>query len=112
MLAGHIKQSPLGIKKIKYKEPEKFPGCLSADQIRTLINACRTARDKLMIWLLADTGMRKGELLGLHWSDLNWKTRTIKIVRRDNPNHAYAKGQLRELSIEAELVKEIERIVK
>ena len=99
MLAGHIKQSPVGMKKVKYKEPEKFPGCLSADQIRTLISACRTARDKLMIWLLADTGMRKGELLGLHWSDIDWKARTLQIVRRDNPNHAYAKGQPRVLSI-------------
>jgi integrase/recombinase XerD len=99
MLTGHIKQSPVGMKKVKYKEAEKFPGCLTADQIRTLINACRTARDKLIIWLLADTGMRKGELLGLHWSDFNWKARTLAIVRRNNPNHAYAKGQARVLSI-------------
>ncbi len=107
MLTGHIKQSPVGIKKVKYFEPEKFPGCLSADQIRTMIKACRTARDKLIIWLLADTGMRKGELLGLHWGDIDWKARTLAIVRRDNPNHAYAKGQPRVLSI-ADLMREAE----
>jgi integrase len=104
MLTGHIKQSPVGMKKVKYKEAEKFPGCLTVEQIRTLINACRTARDQLIIWLLADTGMRKGELLGLHWSDLDWKARTLAIVRRDNPNHAYAKGQPRILSI-SDLIK-------
>lgn len=107
LLAGYLKQSLVGVKKVRYREPQKFPSCLTSGQIRTLINACRTARDRLILWLLADTGMRIGELLGLHWCDLNWKARTLKIVRRDNPNHAYAKGKERELSI-AELLKEPE----
>lgn len=99
LLAGYIKQSPVGVKKVHYKESQKFPGTLTSEQILTLIDACGTARDKLILWLLADTGMRKGELLGLHLSDIDWKTRTLQIVRRDNPNHAYAKGRERNLSI-------------
>ena len=43
--------------------------------------------------------MRKGELLGLHLSDIDWNARIMRIVRRENPNHAYAKGQERTLSI-------------
>ncbi|KAI9129583.1 tyrosine-type recombinase/integrase [Acaryochloris sp. CCMEE 5410] len=99
MLAGHFKESPVGMKTVHYREPKKYPGTLNPDQIGRLINACRSARDKLILWLLADTGMRIGELLGLHWSDLEWGKRTLKIVRRENPNQAYAKGQERELSI-------------
>lgn len=99
LLAGHLKESPLSAKVVHYSETKKYPGSLRSEQVRLLMDACRTARDKLMLWLLADTGMRKGELLGLHWSDLNWGKRTLKIVRRDNPNQAYAKGQERELSI-------------
>lgn len=107
LLAGYFKQAPIGTKRVKYKESHRFPGCLTPEQIRTLIDACRTARDKLILWLLADTGMRKGELLGLHMTDLDWGARTLKIVRRENPNHAYAKGQEREISI-AELMKDPE----
>lgn len=98
-LAGHIKQSPVGVLKVRYKESHKFPGTLTSEQVRVLINACHKARDKLLIWLLADTGMRVGELLGLHMSDIDWNARTLRIVRRENPNHAYAKGRERELSI-------------
>ena len=93
-------RSPVvGLNNVRYKESRKYPGTLTSEQIRILIDACRTARDKLIIWLLADSGMRIGELLGLHLSDVNWSTRKLKIVRRQNPNHAYAKGQERELSI-------------
>lgn len=103
ILSGYFKESPIRLKQVRYREPQNFPGCLQVEQIRTLINTCRTARDKLILWLLADTGMRIGELLGLHWSDFNWNTRTLKIVRRENPNKAYAKGQQRELSISKQL---------
>lgn len=99
LLAGYIKQSPVGVKKVRYKESQKFPGIFTSEQILTLIDACGTARDKLILWLLADTGMRKGELLGLHLSDVDWKARRLRIVRRDNPNHAYVKGRERDLSI-------------
>ena len=98
-LAGYIKQSSTETTQLRYKESKQFPGCLTSEQVRILINACSTARDKLILWLLADTGMRRGELLGVHESDLDWAARTIKIVRRNNPNHAYVKGKERELSI-------------
>ncbi|MHC5722556.1 MAG: tyrosine-type recombinase/integrase [Nostoc sp.] len=107
MFAGYRKESPVKVKLVKYKEPQKFPGCLTPDQVDTLINACYQDRDKLILWLLDDTGMRKGELLGLHWSDIDWNARTLKIVRRDNVNHAYAKGRERTLSL-AELMKDRE----
>jgi len=98
-LAGYIKQSSTETTQLRYKESKQFPGCLTSEQVLILINACRTARDKLILWLLADTGMRRGELLGVHQSDLDWTARTIKIVRRNNPNHAYVKGKERELAI-------------
>jgi integrase len=106
-LAGYIKQSPTETTQLRYKESKHFPGCLTSEQVRILIDACSTARDKLILWLLADTGMRRGELLGVHQSDLDWTARTIKIVRRNNLNHAYVKGKERELSI-ADLLRDRE----
>lgn len=99
LLAGYIKASSTGAKQVKYGKSREFPGCLTPEQEEILINACRTSRDKLILHLLGETGMRVGELLGLHRSDVDWRNSILKVVRRNNPNHAYAKGQERELSI-------------
>ena len=99
LLAGYVKQSSVGVKRVRYKVSRKFPGTLTSEQIRILIDACSRARDKLIIWLLAELGARIGEVLGLHLSDVDWSARILKIVHRQNPNHAYAKGQERSLGI-------------
>jgi integrase/recombinase XerD len=99
ILAGHFKQAPVFQKVVRYKEQKKFPGCLQSAQVQTLIDACHTARDKLILWLMVDTGMRIGEVLGLHAQDIDWNKREIHIIRRDNPNGALAKGVDRQISI-------------
>lgn len=38
-------------------------------------------RFKTMVYVLMFGGLRRGELLGLKWSDINWDKRTIKIQR-------------------------------
>ena len=43
------------------------------------MTACRSDRDRLIISLLADTGMRISELLKVHPSDINFETCTIRI---------------------------------
>ena len=43
---------------------------LSRDEIQQLEDAARSERDKLIVRVLADTGIRVGELLGLRCSDL------------------------------------------
>nr|WP_238360672.1 site-specific integrase [Iningainema tapete] len=65
LLAGIAKSKPTRNKLVKLKEPKKFPGCLSDEEIETLVNACSRLRDKLIILMLNSTGIRKGELLGL-----------------------------------------------
>lgn len=52
-----------------------------------------------MILLLRNTGIRRGELLGLHLEDISWHKYRINIVRRYNPNDAWAKGCEREIPI-------------
>lgn len=101
-LKGIIKSTPEKRKRIKIKEPKPFPGCLSDEEVATLANACTTYRDRLLIMLLRETGVRRGEVLGLHLEDvrdLDVRGR-IRIVRRDNnPNKAIAKGMEREIPI-------------
>src|SRR5262245_32572339 len=52
------------------RRPERVLDVLSREEIQQLEDAAKSERNKLMIRLLADTGMRVGELLGLRDSDL------------------------------------------
>lgn len=94
-----VKSGPEHRKRIKLKEPKKFPGCLTDEDVERLVDACATNRDAALILLLRNTGIRRGELLGLHLEDVLWQKRRIFIVRRKNPNGALAKGCEREIPI-------------
>ena len=101
-LRGIVKSSPERRKRIKVKEPKVFPGCLTDEEVARLADACYTYRDRLIVMLLRETGVRRGELLGLHLVDVqDFDVRgRIRIVRRDdNPNGAKAKGTEREIPI-------------
>ncbi len=55
--------------------PKTLPEVLSREQIAALEAACVTERDRLLIRLLADTGLRNSELIGLRTGDLIQRTR-------------------------------------
>ena len=100
-LKGIVKETPEKRKRIKLKEPKLFPGCLSDKDVTRLVEACFTYRDRLIVMLLRETGIRRGELLGLHLEDvqnLDVKGR-ILITRRQNPNGAWVKGMEREIPV-------------
>lgn len=101
-LLGITKSTPGNRKLIKFKEPKIFPGCLTDEQVSQLGDASYTYRDRLIVMLLRETGIRRGELLGLHLVDveaLDSRGR-IRILRRDNnPNGAISKGTEREIPI-------------
>jgi len=100
-LRGIVKSTPEKRKRIKLKEPKVFPGCLADDEVARLVEACTTYRDRLILMLLRETGVRRGELLGLHLEDVQDfdKRGRIRIVRRNNPNRAWAKGNEREIPV-------------
>lgn len=79
----------------KVKEPKKFPGCLSTEQIMELINACNRIRDKFLICLLSETGMRIGEALGLRHEDIHstGENEICVVPRLDNYNGARVKSK-------------------
>ena len=105
LLDGIAKTKPRRKKLIKLKEPKKFPGCLTDEQIEILVNRCNRLRDKLIILLLNSTGMRKGELLGLHHEDIgDAGDNSIKVVKRLNSNGARVKGQERVIPVSKELL--------
>ena len=53
---------------------------ISQDQVDILIRACDNARDKAIISLLFDSGIRIGELITLRIRDVIWDTYGMKIM--------------------------------
>ena len=66
---------------------------LQPEDVLTLIQHCHLMRDAFLITLLYNTGIRIGEALGLHHSDIDIEEHAIWIVPRcDNENGARAKS--------------------
>ncbi len=89
----HISKSkPIRTKLIKLKEPRRFPKILSEEQVQELIAACHRLRDKFLITLIYESGIRIGQALGMRHCDIQSWDNLIWIVPRDNnANGARAK---------------------
>ena len=85
-------------------EPEPMVDRASDEEIVGLLRACRSARDRLIVLLMARAGLRRGELCGLRRSDVHLlpdsrllgcevERAHLHVVRRDNPNGAWAKSR-------------------
>lgn len=79
---------------LKLKEPRTLPGLLTPEQVQQLIDACNRVRDKFLLCLLYQTGMRIGEVLGLRHEDIRstGENEIHVIPRLDNFNGARVKS--------------------
>ena len=62
---------------IKLKTRRRLPRTLSEESVQLIVDACDRLRDRFLIELLAGTGMRIGEVLGLAGPDSNQRARGI-----------------------------------
>ncbi len=53
----------------------------SGAQLRTFLDSVDSDRLRGCWWLLANTGMRRGEALGLRWEDVDLDAGTLRVVR-------------------------------
>ena len=90
----HVSKKKTSDRKIlAYRLPKKRKPTLTPEQIKLIIDHCHTLRDKLLFAILADTGMRIGQLLGLRHEDIQTFDNAIKIIpRENNKNGARAKS--------------------
>lgn len=67
---------------------------IEEDNIKKLLQASDSVRNRLLILILAETGFRIGEILGIKYTtDIDYANRTIKVeYREDNENSARAKN--------------------
>lgn len=90
------------------KEPKTFARCLTQAEVRDIVNACNHLRDKFLVCLLYETGIRLGEALGMRHEDIHscGENKIYIIPRNDNWNHARAKsGRNRVVHVSIELMK-------
>lgn len=74
---NYIKNNPaIGIKEVS--EAQKPPSYYTEDEIIFMLENAR-GRLKAMIVLLLQTGMRKGEINNLEWSDIDLENKTVSI---------------------------------
>lgn len=98
----HIAANAVGVqKKLRY---QSFKGYLKAEErkvrpaeheeIITILQACTNCRDQLLILLIAETGFRIGEILGVDYvHDIDYQHHMVGVYfREDNENDARAKN--------------------
>lgn len=84
------------------------------EKIRILIKACDNSRNILLLLLLAETGMRIGEVLGIKYTkDIDFEKRTIRVAyREDNANGARAKNaEIRNAKIRKETLEVLQHYI-
>lgn len=101
------KGNPIPIRPVKLTVAHQRPKTLSEKDILAIIEACEHLRDRFLFALLAETGLRVGQALGLRHADvLSW-SRELRIVpRTDNANGARAKiGDVEIIPVTAGLIR-------
>lgn len=85
-------------------EPDRPVDRASDEEIVALVRACRSARDRLIVLLMARAGLRRSEVAGLRRSDVHLLVDNavlgchvegahLHVERRDNANGAWAKSR-------------------
>ena len=80
---GYLKENLLD-RVEKPKAAKKILPSLTDEQVQLLIERSNSLRDKAVISLLADSGMRLNELANIKASDIDWDSYTITIVGKGN----------------------------
>jgi integrase len=61
------------------KVPKPLRYAVKVGDIAKLLNAADTVRDKLVVSMLADTGLRRAELCSVRWGDVDLERDTIRV---------------------------------
>lgn len=78
---------------LKLKSDNKELEAINREQYNQLIENCNLLRDKIIIALMFEGGLRIGETLGIQISDISFRENMIYITpREDNPNEVYVKN--------------------
>lgn len=90
-LNSAVKRRYIGFNVVEYVDipkPQKYtPIVLSIEQLKILADKCLTDFNYLPVLLSAVLGLRRGEVLGLKWSDFDFVKHTVHIQRTATPKN-------------------------
>jgi integrase/recombinase XerD len=78
---------------MRVRTTKRLPKVLVAADVQRLLDACAHLRDRLLLSLLYESGMRIGQALGLRHADIRSFDAEIEIVPRSNLNGARTKSR-------------------
>lgn len=87
LLYHAFKNRPTYKRIISLKAPKNLPKIISEEQIQVILSACNNVRDRFLLCLLYETGMRIGQALSLQHTDIKSFDNEIQIIyRKDHPH--------------------------
>ncbi len=97
---------PQAWRSIALKTPRKLPRVVTAAEMQALLDACEHLRDRLLLAILWDCGVRIGEALGLRHEDIAVAERTVTVCPRQNDNGARSKSrQQRSVPVSGQIIR-------
>jgi integrase len=81
---GFIGHNPMEAVERPKVETQQFQ-IFTEGQVRSFLAAAKGHRYEALFYLALTTSLRKGELLGLMWSDVDWQRGALKIERQLQP---------------------------
>ena len=63
---------------------QKAPASVTPEQMQTLMDAADNLRDRAIISLLFDSGLRLSEVASIRTSDIDWDSNTLRVVVKGN----------------------------
>jgi site-specific recombinase XerD len=85
-------QNPQPRLAVKVTAARRLPRVLTAPQAQAGLDACGHLRDRLLLAMLLEAGLRIGEALGMRHEDIDIGGCLVHVVPRDNANGMRAKG--------------------
>ncbi|GJF14915.1 integrase [Mycolicibacterium cyprinidarum] len=104
-LLAHLGSRPERTRRIGLRADKRLPSTLDEGQVAMVLASCERLRDRMLFTLLAESGLRVGEALGLRHDDIDAASCVVSVVRRANANGARAKSGSRQVPVPAGLIR-------
>ena len=80
---GYIKENPIKLVDTPYVTKKLLP-TVTEEQVQLLIETAESSRDRCIVSLLIDSGLRLSEICSVKSSDIDWNTNTLRVVVKSN----------------------------
>jgi integrase len=81
---GHASRQRPVRRSVRVKTTQRVPRPLEEAQVAALLGALRSRRDRALVLLMLQGGLRPGEVLGLHLEDVAYGRRRVVVRQRDD----------------------------